>query len=114
MRLQQLGHDNWVMLERSEEAGGLARSTTDSKGFIWDMGGHVIFSHYKYFDEVFPPVQPQKKMKEDRSGARRILEDNGGYPLKETVILATPKAIIKVTPNWRFRGRLRVWLCQSI
>ena len=24
----------------------------DAQGFTWDLGGHVLFSHYQYFDEV--------------------------------------------------------------
>ena len=24
----------------------------DAHGFTWDLGGHVLFSHYKYFDDV--------------------------------------------------------------
>ena len=30
----------------------LASSVIDSHGFTWDLGGHVLFSHYRYFDDV--------------------------------------------------------------
>lgn len=66
VRLQQLGHQNWTLLESTGIAGGLARSVVDSKGFVWDMGGHVIFSHYKYFDEVRAwPIRPRQKWTRD-------------------------------------------------
>ena len=32
--------------------GRLAASFQDEDGFIWDIGGHVLFSHYHYFDRV--------------------------------------------------------------
>jgi protoporphyrinogen oxidase len=37
---------------QAPEAGGLACTDTTKEGLLFDMGGHVIFSHYKYFDEL--------------------------------------------------------------
>lgn len=37
---------------QADEAGGLACTDVTSEGFLFDMGGHVIFSHYQYFDEL--------------------------------------------------------------
>ncbi len=51
-RLQELGYGDWVMLEANDYVGGLATSFTDEAGFTWDIGGHVMFSHYPYYDEL--------------------------------------------------------------
>lgn len=51
-RLQELGHLNWSVYESTGHPGGLASSVVDAHGFTWDLGGHVLFSHYRYFDEV--------------------------------------------------------------
>jgi protoporphyrinogen oxidase len=51
-RLAERGHDDWVVLEASDGVGGLARSFTDAAGFTYDIGGHVLFSHYPYYTEV--------------------------------------------------------------
>jgi protoporphyrinogen oxidase len=51
-RLQEHGHTNWSLIEAAPQAGGLASSVIDSHGFTWDLGGHVLFSHYRYFDDV--------------------------------------------------------------
>jgi protoporphyrinogen oxidase len=51
-RLKDLGHDDFLVLERSPHAGGLSSSFKDEQGFLWDIGGHVQFSHYEYFDRV--------------------------------------------------------------
>jgi protoporphyrinogen oxidase len=32
--------------------GGHSTSHVDPQGFVWDEGGHVIFSHYPYFDKL--------------------------------------------------------------
>ena len=51
-RLAEMGHDQWDIYERADHVGGLASSYTDEHGFIWDHGGHVMFSHYTYFDDL--------------------------------------------------------------
>ncbi len=37
---------------QAPEAGGLACTDVTPEGFLFDMGGHVIFSHWDYFDQV--------------------------------------------------------------
>ena len=52
-RLRELGYRNFVMLEERGKVGGLASSETSPNGFTYDIGGHVLFSHYAYFDALF-------------------------------------------------------------
>lgn len=52
-RLEQLGYAAYRVYERNGYLGGLSASFTDCAGFTWDIGGHVMFSHYPYFDSVF-------------------------------------------------------------
>ena len=51
-RLEELGHHDWFLLEAEEGPGGLAASHVDAQGYTWDLGGHVQFSHYRYYDDV--------------------------------------------------------------
>jgi len=51
-RLNELGASDFLVVERSDIPGGLAASFSDEKGFTWDIGGHVQFSHYRYFDDL--------------------------------------------------------------
>jgi hypothetical protein len=39
-------------LSQAAGAGGLACTDVTPEGFYFDMGGHVTFSHWEYFDEV--------------------------------------------------------------
>jgi protoporphyrinogen oxidase len=48
---------DWLLLEREPTVGGLAASFRE-QGFTWDIGGHVLFSHYPLFDGVMDEVLP--------------------------------------------------------
>ena len=51
-RLKQLKKEDWLLVDAFSEAGGLACTDVTPEGFLFDMGGHVIFSHYDYFDQL--------------------------------------------------------------
>ncbi len=51
-RLAELGAADYLVLEAAPTPGGLAASFLDDHGFTWDVGGHVQFSHYAYYDAV--------------------------------------------------------------
>lgn len=57
--LLRLGHENFVALEKETYPGGLSASFVDSSGFVWDLGGHVVFSHYDQFDQKLDEVIPE-------------------------------------------------------
>ncbi len=58
-RLRELGYDNWEIHDRNEYIGGLSASFVDDNGFTWDVGGHVLFSHYDYFNRLMEVVIPE-------------------------------------------------------
>lgn len=51
-RFLKSGMKDFLIVEKLGHAGGLATSYVDENGFTWDIGGHVQFSHYEYFDQV--------------------------------------------------------------
>ena len=57
LRLQEAGVD-WLICEREAEPGGLSASFVDERGFTWDYGGHVLFSHYETFDKRINAARP--------------------------------------------------------
>lgn len=58
-RLHQLKHSNFLIVDAASEAGGLASTDVTVEGFLFDVGGHVSFSHYLYFDDVINEALPQ-------------------------------------------------------
>lgn len=55
-RLHEAGYADWQLFEKDSRVGGLSSSYVDDRGFTWDLGGHVVFSHYDYFDRVLDSV----------------------------------------------------------
>lgn len=51
-RLAEHGHPDWLLIDAADRPGGLSMSVVDDAGFTWDLGGHVLFSHYRYFDRL--------------------------------------------------------------
>lgn len=43
---------DWLLVDSCNRAGGMAITEEDEHGFLWDLGGHVIHSHYKAFDKA--------------------------------------------------------------
>lgn len=56
LRLDELGYRNWEIFERNNFTGGLSASFTDDSGFIWDIGGHIIFSADDRFNSLLDRV----------------------------------------------------------
>lgn len=50
-RLRERGVDDFEIFERAGAIGGLASSFLDSKGYTWDVSGHIIFSGHAYFND---------------------------------------------------------------
>lgn len=55
-RLNELKEKNFLILEKNSYPGGLSFTLKDNKNFLWDFGGHVLFSHYKYFDQMYEKI----------------------------------------------------------
>lgn len=65
-RLQELGFENFTVIEGCSCPGGLASSHVDEKGFTWDVGGHVQFSHYSYYDDLLDRALGQDWLHHER------------------------------------------------
>ncbi|KAB5585825.1 UDP-galactopyranose mutase [Coniochaeta sp. 2T2.1] len=58
-RLNQINGPSWLIVDANDKAGGLASTDVTPEGFLYDVGGHVIFSHYKYFDDCIDEALPK-------------------------------------------------------
>jgi protoporphyrinogen oxidase len=84
-RLEERGHDAYLVLEAGAGPGGLAASHVDEAGFTWDMGGHVQFSHYRYYDDVLDRALGDAWLWHRRDAAVRVCGVDIPYPLQHHV-----------------------------
>ncbi len=95
-RLRELGEDRFLVLERNSHVGGLSASFRDEHGFTWDIGGHVIFSHYPYFDRLLADLLGADYLEHQREAWIRCAGTWVPYPFQN---------------NIRFLPRKQRWHC---
>jgi UDP-galactopyranose mutase len=84
-RLKELGMDDYLVLEREDYAGGLSASFKDDNGFTWDVGGHVVFSHYDYFDDLLGSLLGDEYLEHERESWVRSCATWVPYPFQNNV-----------------------------
>lgn len=84
-RLSELGEKSFLILEKNSRPGGLASSFTDDKGFTWDIGGHVMFSHYEYYDNLIEELLQGEYTEHLRESWVRILKCWVPYPFQNNI-----------------------------
>jgi len=84
-RLAELGLPNVTLFEQTGHTGGLAASFRDRAGFTWDVGGHVQFSHYEYFDRAMTRVMGDEWFFHDREAWIWIRGRFVPYPLQHNI-----------------------------
>lgn len=98
-RLNNLDIDyNQIYILENNRIGGLSATITDEVGFKWDLGGHVMFSHYDYFLNVINKHVPAWYAHQRNSS---ILFKEGDllrfvpYPLQKNIHHLAPEDIKK-------------------
>ena len=83
-RFEQLGV-SWQLFEAETRPGGLSASF-ESDGFTWDLGGHIVFSHYEIFDRLLDSLlAPQEWIRHERRAFIRALDRWVPYPFQNNV-----------------------------
>lgn len=84
-RLRELGEEDFLLVDRNPYYGGLAASFRDSGGFTWDIGGHVVFSHYDYFDRLVEEMLGEEFLEHRRIAAVRMASRWIPYPFQNNI-----------------------------
>ncbi|MEK6556879.1 MAG: NAD(P)-binding protein, partial [Candidatus Margulisiibacteriota bacterium] len=83
-RLSELGVESYSVLERNNFVGGLAASFS-REGYTMDIGGHVLFSHYPYFDKVVDRALQGNYLEHVREAWIWILARFVPYPFQNNI-----------------------------
>jgi protoporphyrinogen oxidase len=96
-RLYELGDARWSIFEKSHQVGGLSASFLDDCGYTWDVGGHVLFSHYDYFDRVLDRVMAGSDswIHHERESWIRIEDRWVPYPFQMNIRHLAPESFLK-------------------
>lgn len=94
-RLKELGHHNFSILESRHKVGGLASSEKSSNGFIYDIGGHVLFSHYKYFDQMFDKLIGNDYQELVRESWVWMMDRFLPYPFQNNIKFLPPEVVLE-------------------
>ena len=84
-RLHNKGYKNWAVYEQNDYVGGLAASFVDEQGFTWDVGGHVVFSHYGYFDKLLVEALGDEYLSHERESWVWLLDNWVPYPFQNNI-----------------------------
>lgn len=85
LRLLELGHSSVQIYDRATQVGGLATSFEDAQGFTWDIGGHVQFSHYRYFDDLMTKALSEQWLLHERESWVWIEDRFVPYPFQNNI-----------------------------
>jgi protoporphyrinogen oxidase len=95
-RLVESGRPDWQLLEGQAAPGGLSASFVDEKGFTWDIGGHVQFSHYEYFDKAMDEfLGPDGWLHHERESWVWIKDRFVPYPFQNNIRRLPPEDLAK-------------------
>jgi len=92
-RLEELGYKDFKVFEKNFSPGGLSSSFLDERGFTWDIGGHILFSHYRYFDRVIQSVFKKDLLEHQREAWIFIKERWVPYPFQYNIRYLSEKDI---------------------
>jgi protoporphyrinogen oxidase len=93
-QLCKLGYKNWQIYEKNNYVGGLSASFKDEKGFTWDIGGHVIFSNDKRFNQLVDSLLKNDMLTFNRESWIWFRDSFIKYPFQNNFHLHPDKEIV--------------------
>lgn len=90
-RLKELGVTSFHVYEAAQQVGGLSSSVTDSKGFVWDIGGHVFHAHDMRMQQLFLQLVGKQHVTHTRNASVLIGHTMIPYPFQYSLSFLSEK-----------------------
>lgn len=94
-QLNALGYTNWAVYEKNNYIGGLSASFKDKKGFTWDIGGHILFSRYNFFDNLLNELLGDQYLEHDRKTYIWAMNSWVPYPFQNNIRFLPKEAALE-------------------
>ena len=94
-QLNALGYTNWAVYEKNNYIGGLSASFKDKKGFTWDIGGHILFSRYDFFDNLLNRLLGDQYLEHNRKTYIWAVNSWVPYPFQNNVRFLPKKVTLE-------------------
>jgi protoporphyrinogen oxidase len=98
--LKNKGIDDFLILEKESYPGGLSASFKDSKGFYWDLGGHVIFDNESELTKTAKKLLKKNLKKYKRNVSIYLNGKYIAYPFQDNFPVKSKKAKVKNFRDW--------------
>lgn len=85
VQLKDLTPSPFLIFERNSFVGGLSTSVIDPYSFTWDIGGHVLFSHFDYFDKIVEQALNDEFYEHQRECWVRLQDTWVPYPFQNNI-----------------------------
>ena len=88
----RMGFTGWTLCEKEAVVGGMSRSFLDDKGYTWDVGGHITFSHYELFTRLLNGLLGENGwIEHQRESWIRLLNTWVPYPFQNNLHRLPPQ-----------------------
>lgn len=116
-RLRELGYRNWRLFEREKQPGGLSSSVLDSSGFVWDYGGHIIFSSIDRFNSLVSELLGESIVRHTRESWVRLYDKFIKYPfqsnfhfLQDQVVFECVEGLLDIQDREPDQTNFKTWI----
>jgi len=122
-QLKEKGIGDFLILEKNSYPGGLSASFKDKKGFVWDIGGHVIHNRNKDFVKFCKKILDKNLVKQQRKAFIYFKNKFIPYPFQNNLAFLPEKykkeclqslpSVARISQDERGNSNFQSWILKN-